>query len=143
MAFHKCIDCVKYKTIIANTKDPTEKSYASANWATRHQRVTAERHFTNFNLAKTRTDEDFFFCEIDGMGSSKTLVPRSFVKDKIALPDYLLKTNVTCVKYNGTRPDHMYLYTDALPHDSANTSRIIYLKITKVKKEHKTVTFWS
>ena len=140
MAFSKCTDCVKYKTIIANTKDPVEKSYARAKLATHHQRVTTERQFTELNLAKSRTDEDFFFCEIDGMDSSKTLVPRSVVKDKNTLPDYLLKTHVTCVKYNGRRPDHVYLYTEAFPHDSANTSTIIYLEIMKVNKVHKTFT---
>jgi hypothetical protein len=62
MAFSKCTDCVKYKTIIANTKDPVEKSYARAKLATHHQRVTTERQFTELNLAKSRTDEDFFFC---------------------------------------------------------------------------------
>ena len=100
-----------------------------------------EGHFTEFNLAKSRTDEDSFFCEIDGMDSSKTLVPRSIVKDKNTLPNYLLKTRVLCMKYNSTRPNHVYVYTDAFPHDSTNTSTIIYLEIIKVKKEHKTVTF--
>ena len=140
MAFSKCTYCVKYKTIIVNTKDPVEKSYARAKLATHHQRVTAERQFTELNLAKSRNDEDFFFCEIDGMDSSKTLVPRSVVKDKNILPDYLLKTHVTRVKYNGRRPDHVYLYTEAFPHDSANTSTIIYMEIMKVNKVHKTFT---
>jgi hypothetical protein len=121
MAFSKCTDCMEYTTIIASTKDPVKKLCARAKLATHHQRVTNERQFTELNLAKSRTDEDFFFCEIDCMDSSKTLVPRSIVKDKITLPDYLLKIHVTFVQYNGRRPDHVYLYTEAFPHDSANT----------------------
>ncbi len=67
MAFSKGTGCVKYMTIIANTKDPTEKLSASAKLATHHQRVATERHFTLFNLAKSRTDEGFLFCEIGGI----------------------------------------------------------------------------
>ncbi len=115
MAFSKCTNCVKYKTIIANTKDPVEKSYARAKLATHHQRVTTECQFTELNLAKSRTDEDFFFCGIDGMDSSKTLEPRSVVKDKNTLSVYLLKTHVTCVKYNGRRPNHVYFLHGGFP----------------------------
>ncbi len=75
------------------------------------------------------------------MDLSETFVPRSVVKDKNTLPAYLLKTHVTCVKYNGTRPCHANLYTDAFPHDRANVSTNIYLEIMKVKKDHKTVAF--
>ena len=73
--------------------------------------------------------------------ASKTSAPRSVIKDKNTLHDYLLKTHVKCVKYSGTRQHHMYLYTDAFPRGSANTSTINYLENMKVKKENKTVTF--
>ena len=66
------------------------------------------------------------------MDSAKTLVPRRVNKDKAADPEYLLKLHVTCVKYDGTRPDNIYLYTDAFPHDSANTVTIMYEEILKV-----------
>jgi hypothetical protein len=117
---------------MSNSNVPSEREYAKAKLAVHHRRVTTERHFTEFNLAASKRDKDLFFLEIDGMDSSKTLLPRSVVKDKNTNPDYLLKTHVTCVKYNGTRPDNVYLYTDAFPHDSANTATIIYTEIMKV-----------
>ena len=96
------------------------------------RRVTTERHNLATVIAESRRDPDLFFCEIDGMDSAKTLVPRPVHKDKDTLPDFLLKLHVTCVKYDGTRPDNVYLYTDAFPHDSANTVTIMYQEILQV-----------
>lgn len=101
------------------------------HWA----RVTTERHNLAQVISESRRDPDLFFCEIDGMDSAKTLLPRLVVKDKDTDPENLLKLHVTCVKYDGTRPDSVYLYTDAFPHDSANTCTVMYQEILKVNAE--------
>ena len=107
--------------------------YAEAKLHCHWRRVTKERHHLAEVIAESRRDpEQLFFCEIDGMDSAKTLVPRPVHKDKNTLPEFLLKLHVTCVKYDGTRPDNVYLYTEAFPHDSANTVTIMYEEILKV-----------
>ena len=43
--------------------------------------------------------------------------------------------HLTCVKYNGKRPDDVYYYTNVFPHDSATTITIIWITISKVGGE--------
>lgn len=46
-----------------------------------------------------------------------------------------LQVHLTCVKYNGKRPDDVYYYTNVFPHDSATTITIIWITISKVGAE--------
>ena len=131
-AFTKCTKCCQLKAIIRNAKNEEEKELAKARLRTHWSRVTKERQYLNYIIAKSQHDPNLFFCEIDGMDSNKTHVVRTVVKDKDTDPDLLLKVHVTGVKYNGTRPDSIYLYTDAFPHDSANTCTVMYMEILKV-----------
>ena len=90
---------------------------------------------TGLEAAKYKSlheNEDFLFCEIDGMDSTKTLLPHFSRKDKSIQKERLLKLHLTCVKFNGTRPDEMYYFTDAFPHDSANTITVMYMTLLKV-----------
>ena len=93
--------------------------------------MTKERRSCNEALLRSRRDPDFFFCEIDGMDSSKTLLPHFQTWDKDVKKDYLLKMHLACVKHNGLQPDDVYLFTNCLPHDSANTITVMYLTVLK------------
>eukprot|EP00873_Tetraselmis_striata_P023183 jgi/Tetstr1/443447/TSEL_031458.t1 len=71
------------------------------------------------------------FCEIDGMDSSKTLLPHSATSSKDVVKDKLPKVHLTCVKYNGMRPDDVCAFTDIFPHDSSCTITVMWLTILK------------
>eukprot|EP00873_Tetraselmis_striata_P008819 jgi/Tetstr1/429083/TSEL_019047.t1 len=44
----------------------------------------------------------------------------------------LLKYHLTCVKYDGYRPDDFYYYTNTIPHDSSTTCTLIWITIMKI-----------
>lgn len=48
--------------------------------------------------------------------------------------NYDTQVHLTCVKFNGMRPDDVYLYTNVYPHDSATTITIMWITISKVGK---------
>ena len=73
--------------------------------ATERKNVEAARN-------KSRPDNDFFFCEIDGIDLAKTILPHFHTWDKNIDKKRLLKIHLSCVKYDGSRPDDMYYYTD-------------------------------
>eukprot|EP00873_Tetraselmis_striata_P011086 jgi/Tetstr1/431350/TSEL_021041.t1 len=50
---------------------------------------------------------------------------------KTVKPDMLLKYHLTCVKYDGYRPDDIYYYTNTIPHDSSTTCTLIWITIMK------------
>eukprot|EP00873_Tetraselmis_striata_P039186 jgi/Tetstr1/459450/TSEL_004818.t1 len=50
---------------------------------------------------------------------------------KTVKPDMLLKYHLTCVKYDGYRPDDIYYYTNTTPHDSSTTCTLIWITIMK------------
>eukprot|EP00873_Tetraselmis_striata_P011658 jgi/Tetstr1/431922/TSEL_021411.t1 len=62
------------------------------------------------------------------MDSAKTLLPHWVRIPKTVKPDMLLKYHLTCVKYDGYRPDDIYYCTNTIPHDSS-TTKIPYIKI--------------
>ena len=68
------------------------------------------------------------------MDSDKTILPHFRQFDKDVLKDKCLKIHLTCVKYNGARPDDVYYLTDAFPHDSANTITVMYQTLLKVTR---------
>eukprot|EP00873_Tetraselmis_striata_P019372 jgi/Tetstr1/439636/TSEL_028058.t1 len=50
----------------------------------------------------------------------------------------LLKYHLTCVKYDGYRPDDIYYYTNTIPHDSSTTCTLVWITIIKdISKPHK------
>eukprot|EP00873_Tetraselmis_striata_P026277 jgi/Tetstr1/446541/TSEL_034066.t1 len=49
-------------------------------------------------------------------------------------PDMLLKYHLTCVKYDGYRPDDIYYYTNAIPHDSSTSCTLIRITIVEVQR---------
>eukprot|EP00873_Tetraselmis_striata_P037237 jgi/Tetstr1/457501/TSEL_044082.t1 len=51
---------------------------------------------------------------------------------KTVKPDMLLKYHLTCVKYDGYRPDDIYYYTNTIPHDSSTTCTLTWITIMKV-----------
>eukprot|EP00873_Tetraselmis_striata_P045472 jgi/Tetstr1/465736/TSEL_010361.t1 len=50
---------------------------------------------------------------------------------KTLKPDMLLKYHLTCVKYDGYRPDDIYYYTNTTPHDSSTTCTLTWITIMK------------
>lgn len=97
------------------------------HWA----RVTAERLHLENAILESRRRKDMLFCEIDGMDSSKTILPHSLKKNKATKKDLLLKMHLTCVKYNGLQPDDVYLFSEAFPHDSSNVITTMWLTVLK------------
>jgi hypothetical protein len=71
------------------------------------------------------------FCEIDGMDSAKTILPHFAQSDKGVKKEKLLQMHLTCVKYNGLRPDDVYAFTDTFPHDSSNTITVMWFTVLK------------
>eukprot|EP00873_Tetraselmis_striata_P039489 jgi/Tetstr1/459753/TSEL_005106.t1 len=65
------------------------------------------------------------------MDSAKTLLPHWVRIPKTVKPDMLLKYHLTCVKYDGYRPDDIYYYTNTIPHDSSTTCTLIWITIMK------------
>eukprot|EP00873_Tetraselmis_striata_P019071 jgi/Tetstr1/439335/TSEL_027773.t1 len=80
---------------------------------------------------------NFFFFEIDTMDSAETMLPHRVRIPKIVKPDMLLKYHLTCVKYDGYRPDDIYYHTNTILHDSSTTCTLIWITIMKVHEEDK------
>ena len=131
--FTRCTSCVSLSNIVHRGEDKEQRAYARALRDEHWKRVTTERRAVEAAKYKSlHQNEDFLFCEIDGMDSMKTVVPHFAQFDKSIDKDRLLKLHVTCVKYNGKRPDDIYYFTDAFPHDSANTITVMYKTLLKV-----------
>eukprot|EP00873_Tetraselmis_striata_P018254 jgi/Tetstr1/438518/TSEL_002903.t1 len=80
------------------------------------ERVRQERRDLNNAVFQSRLGHgNFFFFEIDSMDSAKTLLPHWVRISKTVKPDMLLKYHLTCVKYDGYRPDDIYYYTNTIP----------------------------
>eukprot|EP00873_Tetraselmis_striata_P013760 jgi/Tetstr1/434024/TSEL_002458.t1 len=103
------------------------------------ERVRQERRDLNNAVFQSRLGHgNFFFFEIDSMDSAKTLLPHWVRIPKTVKPDMLLKYHLTCVKYDGYRPDDIYYYTNTIPHDSSTTCTLIWITIMKdISKPHK------
>eukprot|EP00873_Tetraselmis_striata_P035139 jgi/Tetstr1/455403/TSEL_042235.t1 len=96
------------------------------------ERVRQERRDLNNAVFQSRLGHgNFFFFEIDSMDSAKTLLPHWVRIPKTVKPDMLLKYHLTCVKYDGYRPDDIYYYTNTIPHDSSTTCTLIWITIMK------------
>eukprot|EP00873_Tetraselmis_striata_P016897 jgi/Tetstr1/437161/TSEL_025921.t1 len=96
------------------------------------ERVRQERRDLNNAVFQSRLGHgNFFFFEIDSMDSAKTLLPQWVRIPKTVKPDMLLKDHLTCVKYDGYRPDDIYYYTNTIPHDSSTTCTLIWITIMK------------
>eukprot|EP00873_Tetraselmis_striata_P007596 jgi/Tetstr1/427860/TSEL_017938.t1 len=108
------------------------------------ERVPQERRDLNSAVFQSRLGHgNFFFIEIDSMDSAKTLLPHWVRIPKTVKPDMLLKYHLTCVKYDGYRPDDIYYYTNTTPHDSSTTCTLIWITIMKTKGGKKPVdTSW-
>ena len=94
----------------------------SYNW----DRVTTGRRNVNDALYESLHDDNF--CVIDGMDSAKTILPHLHQFDKDVLTDKCLKIHITCMKYNGARPDGVYYFTGAFlvqpPRSIHHSSRL-------------------
>eukprot|EP00873_Tetraselmis_striata_P015195 jgi/Tetstr1/435459/TSEL_024365.t1 len=96
------------------------------------ERVRQERRDLNNAVFQSRLGHgNFFFFEIDSMDSAKTLLPHLVRIPKTVKPDMLHKYHLTCVKYDGYRPDDIYYYTNTIPHDSSTTCTLIWITIMK------------
>eukprot|EP00873_Tetraselmis_striata_P006246 jgi/Tetstr1/426510/TSEL_016808.t1 len=96
------------------------------------ERVRQERRDLNNAVFQSRLGHgNFFFFEIDSMDSAKTMLPHWVRIPKTVKPDMLLKYHLTCVKYDGYRPDDIYYYTNTIPHDSSTTCTLIWITIMK------------
>eukprot|EP00873_Tetraselmis_striata_P033624 jgi/Tetstr1/453888/TSEL_040808.t1 len=105
------------------------------------ERVRQERRDLNNAVFQSRLGHgNFFFFEIDSMDSAKTLLPHWVRIPKTVKPDMLLKYHLTCVKYDGYRPDDIYYYTNTIPHDSSTTCTLIWITIMKILKSAPTGT---
>lgn len=129
--FSKCDTCVTCTELIKTSDCPVTVALAEEKRARHWERVTAERLHLESALLESRRRHDMLVVEIDGMDSSKTLMPHSAVWSKDIQKDKLLKVHLTCVKYNGLRPDDVYAFTDVFTHDSSNTITIMWLTILK------------
>eukprot|EP00873_Tetraselmis_striata_P033350 jgi/Tetstr1/453614/TSEL_040570.t1 len=97
------------------------------------ERVRQERRDLNNAVFQSRLGHgNFFFFEIDSMDSAKTMLPHWIRIPKTVKPDMLLKYHLTCVKYDGYRPDDIYYYTNTIPHDSSTTCTLIWITIMKI-----------
>eukprot|EP00873_Tetraselmis_striata_P036049 jgi/Tetstr1/456313/TSEL_004093.t1 len=97
------------------------------------ERVRQERGDLNNAVFQSRLGHgNFFFFEIDSMDSAKTLLSHWVRIPKTVKPDMLLKYHLTCVKYDGYRPDDIYYYTNTIPHDSSTTCTLIWITIMKI-----------
>eukprot|EP00873_Tetraselmis_striata_P036125 jgi/Tetstr1/456389/TSEL_043123.t1 len=95
-------------------------------------RRTWKEDFPDVTTPKSRLGHgNFFFFEIDSMDSAKTLLPHWVRIPKTMKPDMLLKYHLTCVKYDGYRPDDIYYYTNTIPHDSSTTCTLLWITIMK------------
>eukprot|EP00873_Tetraselmis_striata_P022857 jgi/Tetstr1/443121/TSEL_031177.t1 len=96
------------------------------------ERVRQERRDLNNAVFQSRLGHgNFSFFEIDSMDSAKTLLPHWVRIPKTVKPDMLLKYHLTCVKYDGYRPDDIYYYTNTIPYDSSTTCTLIWITIMK------------
>eukprot|EP00873_Tetraselmis_striata_P025519 jgi/Tetstr1/445783/TSEL_033430.t1 len=98
------------------------------------ERVRKERRDLHNAVFQSRLGhENFFFFEIDSMDSAKPMLPHWVRTPKIVKPDMLLKYHLTCVKYDGCRPDDICYYTNTIPHDSSTTcTQLIWITMVKV-----------
>eukprot|EP00873_Tetraselmis_striata_P029469 jgi/Tetstr1/449733/TSEL_036800.t1 len=97
------------------------------------ERVRQERRDLNNAVFQSRLGHgNLFFFEIDSMDSAKTLLPHWVRIPKTVKPDMLLKYHLTCVKYDGYRPDDIYYYTNTIPHVSSTTCTLIWITIMKI-----------
>lgn len=131
--FSKCTKCVTWGHI-AEHGTPQERAEAQQHLIHHWDRVTTERrHLSLAKLLSLHEEEGFFFCEIDGMDSNKTMLPHYTTLCKDVHTDKLLQLHVCCVKYaDPKRADDIYLFTNAFPHDSANTITVMHTTLTKV-----------
>ena len=129
--FSKCTLCIMANYLLDECYNPADLAYARAARDDHLNQVTIERRFLNEAILRSMRDPDFLFCEIDGMDSSKTLLPHFRQWDKDVNKDKLLQMHLTCVKYNGLQPDDVYLFTNCFPHDSSNTITTMYLTVLK------------
>jgi hypothetical protein len=133
--FSKCKHCTQWQAIISGIGgcSEAEKLQARCNRDLHWERVTKERRFLGDAFMHSIHNPDLLMVfEIDGMDSSKTLLPHMCMGDKSVNSELLIKYHLTCVKHVGVKPDEVYLYTDALPHDSSNTCTIIWMTLVKV-----------
>ena len=99
--FSRCTTCVSCSSII-ETGTPAQRAEAERIRQFHWDRVTTKRRNVNDALYKSLHEEEkFFFCEIDGMDSAKTILPHFHQFDKDVMKDKCLKIHITCVKYNG------------------------------------------
>eukprot|EP00873_Tetraselmis_striata_P004266 jgi/Tetstr1/424530/TSEL_015058.t1 len=80
----------------------------------------SEVKLASFDTFRRTWEEDF-----PDVTTPKVRIP------KTVKPDMLLKYHLTCVKYDGYRPDDIYYYTNTIPHDSSTTCTLIWITIMK------------
>ena len=89
--------------------------------------------YSRMKASQRSDNKDPFFVEIDSMDQAKTSLPHfAGGVPKDVNGDLLFDTHLTCVRYNGHRPDDIYYYPNTLPHDSATTSTVIWQTVLKV-----------
>ena len=130
--FSRCEQCTSLTSVIENGR-PDQKAAAMAVREKHWERVRKEKQdcYAAMELS-TQPNEDFLFCEIDGMDSAKTILPHFHRGSKAINKECLLKVHLTCVKYSGDKPDELYYFTDCFPHDSSNTITVMYKTLLKV-----------
>eukprot|EP00873_Tetraselmis_striata_P022860 jgi/Tetstr1/443124/TSEL_031180.t1 len=129
--FTNCGICVACTELIRTSDCPVTVSIAKKKRDEHWERVTTERLHVEAAIMKSRRRPDMLFCEIDGMDSSKTLLPHSTTWSKNAVKDKYLKVQLTCVKYNGMRHDDVCAFTYIFPHDRSCTIAVLWLTILK------------
>lgn len=131
--FSRCSQCTTLTSIIENGS-PADRAEALKLREQHWRRITTERRYVAEAEYRGMHEEGFFFCEVDGMDSSKTILPHFHRWSKDVDKEKLLKVHITCVKHAGNRPCDVYYFTDAFPHDSANTITVLYKTLLKEVK---------
>lgn len=84
-----------------------------------------------YNSANNGCLEVFFF-EVHGNDQLKPKFPNFQSKmPKDVEPDFL-HIHLTCIRYEGSRADDIYEYTDTFPRDSGNMVTVIWKTLKKV-----------
>lgn len=132
--FSRCDMCTRCAAIIQDaSNDPWARAKAQEERELHWARVTTERRFVySAHYLSLHESEGMLFAEIDGMDCAKTVLPHFHQYSKSVDKKRLLQLHLACVKYNGKQPDDVYYFTDAFPHDSANTITIMYYTVLRV-----------
>ena len=127
--------CTKYTTLISiieSTKDPVKRDQAIKTRNLHWQRDRTERRSVEATRNKSRQDKDFFFCEIDGKDSAKTIQPHFHTWDKNVDKKKLFEDSPFLREIRREPAGRHVLLHGLFSSRSANTIKVMYKTLVKV-----------